>query len=68
MEKSVLRELLKDGESAWDFEIVGSRRGRKFNKFYSVNKNLIFLIQLLKVDGKSQLSISLISSMLKDQL
>ena len=54
--KSVLRELLKDGESAWDFEIVGSRRARKFNKFYSVNKNLIFLDNAI-IKGRWQKSI-----------
>lgn len=39
--KSVLLELLKNGESAWDFEIFGSKRAFSYKNFYSTNKNFI---------------------------
>jgi len=32
----VLRKLIKKGESAWDFEIQGSKRSHQFNKFIGV--------------------------------
>jgi hypothetical protein len=34
--KSVLMDLLKEGESAWDFEIYGSERSDKYDNFYAV--------------------------------
>ena len=40
--KSVLKELLKEGESAWDFEINGSKRAYKYDRFYAVYNNFIF--------------------------
>jgi hypothetical protein len=33
--KNILLELLKDGESAWDFEIYGTVRSDKYDGFYS---------------------------------
>ena len=32
--KSVLKDLLKEGESAWDFEINGTKRAYKYDGFY----------------------------------
>jgi len=34
-----LSSLLKIGESAWEFEVYGSRRSHKYPRFYSVYKN-----------------------------
>ena len=39
--KSILKEILKSGESAWDFEIKGSLRASKYDDFYALQKNLI---------------------------
>ncbi|MBH11308.1 MAG: hypothetical protein CMG74_13330 [Candidatus Marinimicrobia bacterium] len=39
--KSVLKDLLKKGESAWDFEINGSKRAYKYDGFYAVYNNFI---------------------------
>ena len=39
--KSVLQELLKEGESAWDFEIKGSKRAYKYDRFYAVYNDFI---------------------------
>ncbi len=39
--KSVLKDLLKEGESAWDFEINGSKRAYKYDGFYAVYNNFI---------------------------
>lgn len=39
--KSILKEILKSGESAWDFEIKGSVRASKYDNFYALQKNLI---------------------------
>ena len=36
--KSVLISVLKTGESAWDFEIQGSRRSNAFDGFYSTKE------------------------------
>jgi hypothetical protein len=33
--KSVLRDLLKSGETAWQFEIAGSQRADRYDSFYS---------------------------------
>ncbi len=40
--KSVLKDLLKEGESAWDFEINGSKRAYTYDGFYAVYDNFIF--------------------------
>lgn len=37
--KATLDKLLVNGESAWEFEIVGSRRSDEFSDFYSVYQN-----------------------------
>lgn len=39
--KTVLLDLLKSGESAWDFEIYGSIRSDKYDNFYSTWQVLI---------------------------
>ena len=39
--KSVLKDLLKEGESAWDFEINGSKRAYQYDKFYAVYNDFI---------------------------
>ena len=39
--RSTLREILKKGESAWDFEIKGSKRAYEYDGFYAVYKDLI---------------------------
>ncbi len=39
--RSTLREILKKGESAWDFEIKGSKRAYEHDGFYAVYKDLI---------------------------
>ena len=38
---STLKKILNKSESAWDFEIKGSKRAYEFNEFYAVYKNLI---------------------------
>lgn len=39
--RSTLKKILNKSESAWDFEIKGSKRAYEFNEFYAVYKNLI---------------------------
>mgnify|MGYP001450841967 FL=1 len=39
--KSVLKDLLMGGESAWDFEINGSKRAYNYDGFYAVYNNFI---------------------------
>ncbi|MFM7544467.1 MAG: hypothetical protein ACKO5I_07560 [Ignavibacteria bacterium] len=39
--KDVLNSLLLDGESAWDFEEIGSKRTDKLDGFYASNHTLI---------------------------
>ena len=39
--KSALLKVLKEGESAWEFEINGSKRAYSLDGFYSVYDNLI---------------------------
>ncbi|MEN3015134.1 MAG: hypothetical protein ABDH21_03635 [bacterium] len=50
--KDVLRDLLREGESAWDFEIYGTSRSRKYSNFYTVNKEVIKVVNGV-VRGKS---------------
>ena len=40
--KSILKEILKSGESAWDFETKGSLRASRYDNFYALKKNLIY--------------------------
>ena len=40
--KSTLKEILKSGESAWDFETKGSLRASRYDNFYALKKNLIY--------------------------
>ncbi|MEN3015385.1 MAG: hypothetical protein ABDH21_04960, partial [bacterium] len=42
--KDVLRDLLREGESAWDFEIYGTLRSKKYSNFYTVNKEIIKVV------------------------
>ena len=39
--RSVLKDLLIEGESAWDFEINGSKRAYNYDGFYAVYNNFI---------------------------
>ena len=39
--KNFLKTILRTGESAWDFEIKGTKRAFNFNGFFSLNKNFI---------------------------
>ena len=39
--KSVLQDLLEEGESAWDFEIEGSKRAHLYDGFYAVYNDFI---------------------------
>jgi hypothetical protein len=38
---STLKQILKTGESAWDFEEIGTARTDSFSKFYASNRELI---------------------------
>lgn len=49
--KSVLAELLRPGESAWDFETAGSTRSDKYDRFYSTWRTCFHLENLL-IKGK----------------
>jgi hypothetical protein len=50
-DKKVLSQLLKSGENAWQFEIVGSERSDAFDKFYTVHRNCFPVINTV-VKGK----------------
>ncbi len=39
--RSFLLKILKNGESAWEFEILGSKRAFSYGKFFSLNESLI---------------------------
>lgn len=49
--KNVLLDLLKDGESAWDFEVYGSTRSDKYDRFYASWKDC-FPITNAVIKGK----------------
>jgi hypothetical protein len=49
--KSVLAQLLKPGESAWDFEILGTVRSNNYDGFYSVWHDC-FQIENLLIKGR----------------
>ncbi len=51
--KSVLRELLRSGESAWEFETAGSARSDRFDRFFSSWKRH-FAIENLMIKGKAR--------------
>ncbi len=53
--KEVLRELLKPGESAWDFEIHGTIRSDVYDGFYSTNETQISVVNTV-IKGKWQRS------------
>ena len=53
--KNVLLDLLKDGESAWDFEVYGSIRSDKYDRFYASWKDY-FTITNAVIKGKWQKS------------
>lgn len=45
--KEILLKILKEGENAWDFEIYGSNRSNKYDKFYSTYDKLIKTINVI---------------------
>ncbi len=45
--KSVLIDLLRSGESAWDFETAGSLRSEKYDDFYTMTENLFTHVNLI---------------------
>tara|TARA_B100000900_G_C20578494_1_gene716385 strand:+ start:457 stop:1242 length:786 start_codon:yes stop_codon:yes gene_type:complete len=49
--KSILLSLLKKGESAWEFEVLGSERSSSYENFFSLNKPLFTLDHII-VKGK----------------
>ncbi|MCC5610839.1 hypothetical protein LC612_29860 [Nostoc sp. CHAB 5834] len=49
--KTVLQDLLVPGESAWQFEIRGSRRSNKFESFYSVRDPVLHFLHCV-IQGK----------------
>ncbi len=42
--KELFLEILKDGESAWEFEINGTKRSSKYDKFFSSKKEFFHII------------------------
>jgi hypothetical protein len=42
--KDVLLDVLKDGESAWQFEVNGSERSVKYDKFFSAYSNFFSIV------------------------
>lgn len=54
--KSVLKDLLREGESAWDFEIKGSKRAYEHDGFYAVYNNFISYKNVI-IKGKWRKSI-----------
>jgi hypothetical protein len=54
-DRSVLLELLKNGESAWDFEIYGTIRSDKYDDFYATCDNYFNVINGV-IKGKWQRS------------
>lgn len=49
--KDILRDLLRLGESPWEFEHNGSKRSNKYSKFYGTNQPLLSFDHIL-VGGK----------------
>ncbi len=49
--KSILLSLLKNGESAWEFEVLGSERSATYENFFSLNKPLLTLDHII-IKGK----------------
>tara|TARA_B100000787_G_scaffold30935_1_gene20787 strand:- start:14991 stop:15770 length:780 start_codon:yes stop_codon:yes gene_type:complete len=49
--KKVLVNLLKSGESAWEFEVFGSERSKEYGEFYAVKKP-IFSFDHIVIKGK----------------
>jgi len=45
--KKMLRELLRPGENAWQFEIYGSRRSKVHNGFYAVNNDYFIWVNAI---------------------
>lgn len=42
--KAIFLKILKDGESAWEFEINGSKRSSSYDKFFSTKKEFFHII------------------------
>lgn len=53
--KEMLFKLLQPGETAWDFEIVGSVRSEHYSGFYSLNNNIFNLLHII-IKGKIERS------------
>lgn len=49
--KNILYDLLKISESAWEFEVIGSERSKKYDRFFSLVKP-IFNFDHIIVKGK----------------
>ena len=49
--KQVLLDLLKSGESAWDFEVQGTVRADKYDDFYATWQNLFTIVNTV-IKGK----------------
>jgi hypothetical protein len=49
--KEILIELLRENESAWEFEIFGSKRSKSFKNFFSLNSS-VFEFDHIIVKGK----------------
>ena len=54
--KDILLDLLKDDESAWQFEVYGSKRSERYQGFFSVRKPLIVFDHIV-IKGKIDRSI-----------
>jgi hypothetical protein len=52
--RDILLQVLKQGESAWEFELIGSERTDQFNKWYS-SKEWLVHYQNLVIKGKVDL-------------
>lgn len=66
--KCVLQSLLIQGETAWQFEILGSERSDRFDKFMSLKKPLFCLLHCIiqgKVDRRAARKLSLMNEMNK---
>jgi hypothetical protein len=49
--REVLHDLLVPGETAWEFELEGSKRSDKYNDFYSTRKSVVHVANAI-VRGK----------------
>ena len=54
--KDILLDLLKDNENAWQFEVYGSKRSKRYEGFYAVRKPFIAFDHIV-IKGKIDRSI-----------